>query len=179
MKTLKTERLILRKFCENDINDFYEYAQNPNVGPNAGWKPHEKIEDTFAILKDFIEKDEVWAIVDKDSGKVIGSMGLHSDKKRDNDKSKMLGYVLDERFWGRGLATEAAREVIRYAFEDLKLDLISVYHYPFNDRSKRVIEKCGFKYEGILRRSSTIYDGSIYDDVCYSLTHQDYRGNLG
>lgn len=174
MNTLVTDRLILRKFCEDDLEDFYEYAKNPNVGPNAGWKPHEKIEDTVAILKRFIEQDEVWAIVDKGTGKVIGSMGLHTDKKRDNDKVKMLGYVLSEDYWGRGLTTEAAEEVIRYAFEELKLDLISIYHYPVNTRSKRVIEKCGFKYEGTLRLSSTIYNDSVYDDVCYSMTRQEY-----
>lgn len=179
MKTLVTDRLILRKFCEGDLEDFYEYAKNPNVGPNAGWKPHEKIEDTAAILKSFIEKEEVWAIVYKSTGKVIGSMGLHKDNKRDNENVKMLGYVLSEAYRGRGLTTEAAKEVIRFAFEELGLDLISIFHYPFNKRSKRVIEKCGFKYEGTLRLTSTIYDGSVYDDVCYSMTRQEFLGIKG
>jgi len=174
MKTLNTERLILRKFCEDDLEDFYEYAKNQNIGPNAGWKPHESKESTAAILKSFIDKDEVWAIVDKVTRKVIGSMGLHTDKKRDNERVKMLGYVLSEDYWGRGLTTEAAKEAIRFAFEELGLDLISIFHYPFNERSKRVIEKCGFKYEGTLRLSSTIYNDSVYDDVCYSMTRQEF-----
>jgi ribosomal-protein-alanine N-acetyltransferase len=108
-------------------------------------------------------------------GKVIGSIGLHIDRKRNNDNVRMLGYVLSEDYWGKGLMTEAAREVIRYAFEDMGLDLISVYHYPSNIRSKRVIEKCGFQYEGTLKRASVIFNGNIYDDVCYSLTREDYR----
>jgi ribosomal-protein-alanine N-acetyltransferase len=175
MKTLVTERLILRKFCEDDLNDFFEYCRNPNVGPNAGWKPHGSIEESLAILKEMIEKDEVWAIVDKSTNKVIGSMGLHDDKKRDSKRVKMLGYVLSEEYWGRGLTTEAAKEVIRFAFEELELELVSVYHYPFNARSKRVIEKCGFTYEGTLRYASTIYDGRVYDDACYSITRQEYN----
>jgi len=59
-------------------------------------------------------------------------------------------------------------------FEEEELDIISCYHYPFNIRSKRVIEKCGFKYEGTLRLASKIYDGSIYDNACYSITKEDY-----
>ncbi|MGI6561106.1 MAG: GNAT family N-acetyltransferase [Clostridia bacterium] len=175
MKTLITERLILRKFRESDLDDFYEYAKNPRVGPNAGWRPHESKEVSFDILKMFIENNDVWAITDKNTGKVIGSIGLHIDRKRNNDNVRMLGYVLSEDYWGKGLMTEAAREVIRYAFEDMGLDLISVYHYPSNIRSKRVIEKCGFQYEGTLKRASVIFNGNIYDDVCYSLTREDYR----
>lgn len=178
MKTLTTERLILRGFREEDLDDFYGYAKNPNIGPNAGWKPHESKEESLEILRHFIEKKEVWAIVDKDTDKVIGSIGLHNDERRNNSKVKMLGYVLDEAYWGKGLMTEAAKRVIKYAFEDLDLDLVSVYHFPFNIGSKRVIQKCGFHYEGTLRLASTIYDGSIYDNACYSLTKEEYWRNL-
>lgn len=52
----------------------------------------------------------------------------------------MIGYVLSEDYWGKGLMTEAVKEVIRYLFEEVKLDIITIYHYPFNVRSKRVIE---------------------------------------
>jgi len=174
MVTLETERLILRQWRKDDLDDFYEYAKNPNIGPNAGWEPHKDKSISMKILDSFIEKDEVWAIVDKNSSKVIGSFGLHNDGKRNNCKAKMIGYVLDENYWGKGLITEATKKVINYAFEELDLDLISVYHYPFNQQSKRVIEKCGFKYEGTLRLASSIYNGSIYDDVCYSITRQDH-----
>lgn len=167
--------MILRKFREEDLDDFYEYAKNPNVGPNAGWKPHEGKEESQRILEDFIKKGEVWAIVYKDTNKVIGSVGLHDDSMRYNKKIKMLGYVLDEPYWDKGLMTEAAKEVIQYAFKEMDLNLVSVYHYPFNIGSKRVIEKCGFYYEGTLRSASTIYDGSVYDSVCYSLTKQEYE----
>lgn len=86
----------------------------------------------------------------------------------------MIGYALSEAYWGKGYATEAVKKVIQYGFEELGLEIISVYHYPHNKRSQRVIEKCGFKYEGTLRKSSVLYDGSIYDDVCYSITKEEY-----
>jgi putative acetyltransferase len=174
MKTLTTDRLTLRQFKESDLDDFYEYAKNPNVGPNAGWPPHTDKTTSLDILRSFIEQDDVWAIIDNGSQKVIGSLGLHPDKKRGNDKTRMIGFVLAEEFWGQGLMTEAVKRALRHAFEELELDLVSVYHYPFNRRSKRVIEKCGFRYEGTLRLSSLIFNGSVYDDVCYSMTKDDY-----
>lgn len=174
MKTLETNRLILRSFVEEDLDDLFEYAQSPNVGPNAGWPPHKTKEDSLKILKMFIEQDEVWAIVEKKSNKVIGSYGLHSDTKRNNDKSKMIGYVLSDKFWGNGYVPEATKRVLEYAFDELDLNIISVYHFPFNERSKRVIEKSGFKFEGVLRLASTLPNGEIVDHVCYSMTKEEF-----
>ena len=174
MPVLESERLIIRRFRKEDLDDFYEYSRNPNVGPNAGWKPHSSKQESREILRHFINNPSVWALVDKSTNKVIGSIGLHEDRKRDHQNAKMLGYVLAEPYWGKGLMTEAAKRMIKYAFEELRIDLLSVYHYPHNQRSKRVIEKCGFHYEGTLRQASTIYNGNIYDDVCYSLTKEEY-----
>ena len=174
MKTLETNRMILRAWKIDDLDDFYEYAQNAKVGPNAGWEPHKNKEISLKILQSFIEKDEVRAIVYKENDKVIGSLGVHCDEKRNGVNAKMIGYVLSENYWDKGLMSEAVKQVVKYLFEEEKHDVISCYHYPFNIRSKRVIEKCGFKYEGILRLSSKIFDGSVYDDVCYSITKEDY-----
>ncbi len=174
MDTLETERLILRKFYISDVDDVYKYAISPNVGPDAGWEPHKDKEETMAVILEFISSKEVWAIVKKESNKVIGSIGLHKDVKREMENAKMIGYVLAEDYWGKGYATEAARRVIQYAFEELGLDLISVYHFPHNKRSKRVIEKCGFKYEGTLRNATVLYNGNVYDELCYSLTREEY-----
>ncbi len=174
MKTLETDRLILRSFMLDDLDDFFEYAKNPNIGPNAGWQPHSKKEDTLKILQSFINKDEVWAIVYKENKKVIGSLGIHADTKRNNSKARQMGYVISEDYWGKGLMTEACKCAIKYVFEDINLDLLSIYHYPFNNKSKRVIEKCGFKYEGTFRKASTVYTGEVFDDVCYSILKEEY-----
>lgn len=174
MKAFETERLILRPWSLDDIDDFFEYAKSPNVGPNAGWQPHDNKETSMKILQLFIEKDEVWAIEYKENGKVIGSLGAHADERRNGVNGKMIGYVLSEDYWGKGLVTEAVKEVIKCLFEEEKYDILSCYHYPFNVRSKRVIEKCGFKYEGTLRSASKIFDGSVYDDVCYSIVKEEY-----
>lgn len=175
MKELESERLILRSWTLEDLDDFYEYAKNDNVGPNAGWKPHESKEESEKILKSFIKNNEVWAIEYKENKKVIGSIGLHKDEMRMGIKAKMLGYVLSKDYWGEGLMTEAAKEVIKYGFEKEELDLISVRHFRFNDRSKRVIEKCGFKYEGTLRKGRKLFNDEVVDLVLYSILKEEYR----
>lgn len=174
MKILETNRLILRPWKMTDLEDFYEYAKNPSVGPNAGWKPHTDKDMSGKVLKSFIEKEEVLAIVYKENNKVIGSVGNHSDGKRDFDGARMIGYVLSEDYWGKGFMSEAVKRVITYLFEEENYELLSCYHYSFNNRSKRVIEKCGFKYEGTFRMASKRYDGRVCDDVCYSITKDEY-----
>ena len=76
LDTIETERLILREFTFDDVTDLYEYASNPNVGPNAGWTPHKNICESEAVLNMFMRNDDVWAIVYKRNNKVIGSFGL-------------------------------------------------------------------------------------------------------
>lgn len=174
MKTLETERLILRSFQETDLNDFYEYAKNPHIGPNAGWPPHESIKGSKQILNMFMEEDDVWALVYRDNNKVIGSIGLHKDRLRSTEDIKMLGYVLSEEYWGRGLVAEASKAAIAYAFEELGVQLVTVHHYPYNLQSRRVIEKCGFVYEGTLRHATKLYDGRTYDLMCYSLNKEEW-----
>lgn len=165
-----TERLCLRNLSIEDIPDIYAYSKEPNVGPNAGWKPHESFEETTEIAKEvFLEKQTVWGITIKGEDRVIGTIGLIEDSKRENDRVRMLGYAISEAYWGRGIMTEAAKAVIEYGFKYMDLDLISAYCYPFNERSKKVLRKCGFEYEGILRQAEKLYDGHIYDVICYSL----------
>lgn len=174
MVLLETPRLILRGWRLEDVDDFFEYAKDPEIGPNAGWPPHENKNISLKILKNFIEKQEIWAIVYKNNRKVIGSLGVHRDEKRDDPNVRMIGYVLSREYWGRGLMPEATDKVLQYLFTFKKLDLVSCYHYPFNLRSKRVIEKSGFKFEGILRNASRLYNGQVYDNYCYSITREEY-----
>ena len=178
MLYFETERLIIRPWQMDDLDAFFQLEQNPNVGPNAGWKPILDRAESAEILKGFTEKpDELCAITLKSSGRAIGSLGLHTDDKRAPELqtvTRMLGYVLDEPYWGQGYMTEAARGALRFAFDRMALELVSVYHFPFNDRSRRVIEKCGFRYEGTLRRSTLRFDGAVLDDVLYSMTRDEF-----
>lgn len=177
MKTMQTRRLLLRPWHMGDLEDFHEYAKDPEIGPNAGWKPHGSIEESREILKNFVGNGEVNAVVLKETGKVVGSLGLHQDRlfRGGEGARREVGYVLSRSCWGKGLMTEAVRRAERYAFEEMGLDLLSVAHFPFNARSRRVIEKCGFRYEKTLRGSYTDYRGVKLDEVCYLLTREGYE----
>lgn len=174
MKTIETERLILRDWQIEDLDDLYEYAKNPNVGPMSGWEPHSSKEMSLNILKHYIEKDERWAIELKDNRKVIGSIKLCADENRGKYKAKYISFVLSFDYWGKGYATEAVKRVVAYVFEEMDIDLLSAFHFPHNNRSKRVIEKCGFQYEITIKQGKKIYDGQVFDTVCYSILKPDY-----
>lgn len=174
MQTLFSERLILRSFTERDADDLYRYAADPAVGPRAGWKPHVNREESLAIIRMFQLEDNVWAIEQKSDGRVVGSLGLHADKWRNLLDARMFGYVLSPDCWGRGYMTEAVRRAMEHGFLDLDLRLLSVSHYTFNDRSRRVIEKCGFVYEGTLRQTFLRYDGEVFDEAVYSITKDEW-----
>ena len=174
MKTLETDRLILRMWRPEDVDDFYEYAKHPEVGLNGGWPPHTSRDISAEVIQYFIETNDIWAIVWKETDKVIGSVGLHADNKRPNISVRELGFVVSADYWDRGIATEAAQRAIAHAFEDMELDLVSTYHKSFNARARRVVEKCGFTCEGMLRQASKRYDGLIFDAVCYSILRSEY-----
>lgn len=149
--TLETERLILRPFAQSDLHDLYEYASVPGVGEMAGWKHHESIEETEGILDDFIKNDKTFAIVLKESSRVIGSIGVEKYKMEsrltefNGYYGRELGFVLSKNYWGRGIMTEAVRAVIDYLFNTLDLDFLTCGHFDSNIQSKRVQEKCGFR----------------------------------
>lgn len=174
MRALETERLILRQWKIEDASDMYAYSKNPNVGPNAGWKPHESKDESVEIIERFIEEDETWAIVNKENNRVIGSIGLHKDRNRNTEKVRALGYVLSQEYWGQGIMVEAVKRVMQYAFDEENLKLLSSYHFAFNTRSKRVLEKCGFTFEGVMRYAVSIYNGIECDEFCYSITRKEY-----
>lgn len=150
MKTLETERLILRNWKLSDSKDLFEYAKSELVGPNAGWQPHKNEDESIKIIEKFINDDDVYAIELKSENKVIGSVGIHKrfpDDKLKEPNQREIGYVLSPKYWGNGYVPEAVKKVIDYCFEDMKLDIIWCGHFDFNDKSKRVIEKCGFEYK--------------------------------
>ena len=149
--TIETERLLLRPFCQDDLQDFYEYASAEGIGEMAGWKHHESIEESQKILDMFIEEDKTFAIVFKESGKVIGSLGIEKYGAEEaltefhNYRGRKIGYVLSKDYWGKGLMPEAVNAVVDYLFNDLDLDFLLCGYYDFNIQSKRVQEKCGFR----------------------------------
>ena len=145
---IETERLILRPFREDDLDDFFAYASVEGVGEAAGWPHHTSREVSKMVLASFLAEKDVLAVVLKETGQVVGSLGLHKTTLPavKDMTAKEFGYVLAKDLWGKGLIPEAVRAVIPYAFDTLGCEALTCGHFDFNDRSRRVIEKCGFRY---------------------------------
>ena len=143
---LETERLILRPWRESDAEDLYTYASDPDIGPPAGWPPHTSVENSREIIRTVLSAPETYAVCLKENGKPIGSIGFHRNDLAEADDEYELGYWIGKPYWGQGLIPEASRELLRYAFEDLGMNLIWCGYYDGNEKSRRVQEKLGFVF---------------------------------
>ena len=147
---LMTQRLILRRWDEADAEDLYRYASDADVGPIAGWPPHRSIDESRAVIRDVLNGREAYAICLKEDGRAIGAIELklngHTDLTDRDDECEM-GYWLGKPFWGRGIVPEAVTEMLRRAFEDIGMQKVWVGYYEGNSKSKRVQEKCRFRFQ--------------------------------
>ena len=174
--TLKTDRLTLRPWRQEDLDDFYEYARVDGVGQMAGWLPHESKEVTQTVLDSFITHKKTFAL--ECNGKVIGSLGIESYKEDefpelDALSGRSIGYVLSKDYWGRGLMPEAVKAVQKYLFEEAGLDFLVISHYVWNGQSRQVIQKCGFHYLKTITLN-TRYD-TTEDTLVYLLRKEDWE----
>lgn len=154
---LETKRLILRPWKEEDAEELYRYASSPNVGPAAGWPVHTSVENSREIIRGVLSAPETYAVVLKDVGHPVGSVGLKMGEATSFDISEReaeVGYWVGEPFWGQGIIPEAVEELLRYGFEGLHLDAIWCGWYDGNAKSARVQEKLGFTYQ---RTNENVY----------------------
>ncbi len=160
----KTDRLLLRPWVESDARCLYHFAKNPNIGPIAGWPPHESVEYSLNIIKTIFSKKETYAVVLNDIP--IGCVGLlfHPDTNHWwGEGACELGYWIGEEYWGRGYATEGSKTLINHAFNDLDVKTIYATYKHNNFHSKRVLEKLGFKYYSELKNID--YLGNSFSEI--------------
>ncbi len=147
---METERLILRIWNESDAEDLFEYAKDADVGPIAGWPPHKNIEESLFVIKNVLNGKEAYAICLKKDNKAIGAIELklngHTDLTESDDECEM-GFWLGKPFWRQGIMSEAVKEMLRHAFEDCNMQKVWIGYYEGNEKSKRLQEKCGFKFQ--------------------------------
>lgn len=145
-KKIITDRIILRNFKKEDLQDLYEYCSQEGVGEAAGWPHHKTLEESATVLNGFMKNEHQYAIVYKEDNKVIGHIGVHEDSEDGRLDTKELGYVLNKNYWKRGIMTEVIYAILDYLFSN---DICYVYACCFkhNEASKRLIEKCGFDFE--------------------------------
>lgn len=169
---LETERLFLRPVTLANAEDMYEYASDDETTKYV-FETHTSLEDTKENLaKYFLSKPlGNYGIVLRVNQKMIGTIDLRVNE--DHRKAEM-GYTLNKAYWGQGYMTEAAGELIRLAFEKLKLNRVEAIHDSRNPASGRVMAKIGMTKEAVLR-DAVILKGDVATNVVYGITKEDYN----
>jgi RimJ/RimL family protein N-acetyltransferase len=164
--TLETEHLILRAFNLEDASEFERLIAPKEVTDGTLSFPH-PVPKGWGIerinrMTERLESGEhiEFAIVARETGDLIGGIGLSITARH---KRGHLGYWLGTDYWGKGYATEAAREVLNYGFRTFELHRIEAGHYPRNPASGRVLEKIGMQREGLMR--GDLLKGDVFEDT--------------
>lgn len=146
---IETERLLLRPWQPEDAEDMYELARDPEIGAGCGFNAHKSIEESRDIVQMFMRSHATFAVVPKDLDRVVGAAALKLSDECSLGSSEDecdVGYWIGKPFWGNGYAPEAVLTLLRLAFEELHLKRVWAGYFDGNEKSKRVLEKCGFVY---------------------------------
>ena len=175
---METQRLILRPWTENDAESLYNYAKDPAIVLIAGWPPHTSVENSREIIRDILSAPETYAVVLKETNEPIGSVGImfadgvHSAEMQDGDAE--IGYWIGVPYWGQGLIPEAVQRLLKRCFVELDVKRVWCGHYDGNIKSRRVMEKCGFKFHHT-EEGKTSPLGDIRTEHFTLLTREDWK----
>lgn len=178
LPTLAAERVALRSLDDDDVPDLFAVFSDAEVMRYWSSPPLKSIADATALLKEIHEGYRgrhlfQWGISRATDGRVIGTCTLfHLDRRHRRGE---IGFALGRRHWGKGLATEALRTLIVFAFERLDLHRLEADADPRNDRSLLLLERQGFQREGYLRERYHM-EGEVQDAVLLGLLRSDWTG---
>ena len=172
LPVLETERLVLRKVEAGDIEDIFRYTNDPVFYETMGRPSPFSAERTRAWVESFVDKPGIWVMVRKADDMVIGDCGfcqVHEQAGRGE-----VSYALGQAYWNRGYATEAAKRVIQFGFEELGFNRIQAICNVANAASERVLQKAGLQYEGTLRHYIH-HEGIPLDMKMYAVLKEDFE----
>ena len=116
----------------------------------ANLMPYPNRSEALQLLNLYIRSDEFWAIALKSTGQVLGQLKIYPDNNRgkysQRNTAKFINYALAEKHWGNGYMTEALKAAVEFAFTEMNTEILTAFHFPENTASRRVLEKCGFRY---------------------------------
>ncbi|MGB7340156.1 MAG: GNAT family N-acetyltransferase [Phototrophicaceae bacterium] len=172
--TLETQRLLLRPLNHNDLDDLYEYAQDPAVYQPGMWQPYDSKEQARQHLDELLASYNHglmwWAIEHKADQKMIGRCELsHIDR---DDHHAEIGYALHQNYWRKGIMIEALQQIMTYAFNTMNLNRLHAKTLITNTASQKLLIKAGFQQEGHLRQHSQV-KGYPEDVYIYGLLRSD------
>lgn len=175
---IETPRLILRKFEKEDIlNVFKNITSDDRVSQFMSWETHKNIETTEKLVNFWLSQYEKesyyrWAIILKETKEPIGVVTVvNIDERAENLE---IGYYMGSLWWNGGLTTEAVKSVIQFLFKEVKVRRVEACASVINKSSCKVLEKCGFIFEGIKRKARWDNNG-ISDLAFYSIIDDEYN----
>ncbi len=170
---IELAQCVLRSFKMEDAPALAEGANNRKIWLNLRDRmshPY-SLADAETYLNRVTKDENARVACIEIDGKAAGGIGLHPGEDV-HRRTAELGYWLAESYWGRGIATAAARAFVEYGFANIPLDRIYASAYAHNSASVRVLEKCGFQFEGRMRRN-VIKDGVVLDSLLYARVRDD------
>ena len=176
---VNTERLQMRRFLLSDVDSAYRnWASDPDVQLNYGEPVYETREKVSELLDQYIGKYNDpyyyrWAIIEKSSGECIGQIAYFLVDP-DNEFAE-IEYCIGTSYQGKGYATEACKAVIRYGFDHIGLHKVQICCRTTNQKSRKVIEKCGLTYEGTLRDYFKMGENRFEGRMYYSILRDEWQ----
>jgi|WetSurMetagenome_2_1015567.scaffolds.fasta_scaffold68251_4 [ribosomal protein S5]-alanine N-acetyltransferase len=145
--------LKLVKYSEKHIKELIEHLNNKNITDWLFILPNpyteEEAKKWLNFCKESEKKKDNYLFAIEVNGNFVGGIGLHKKMEHCFD----VGYWIAEKYWGKNYATEALKAVTDLALNELKIDRVQAYVFDGNIASEKVLEKCGYEYEGYLRKS--------------------------
>ncbi len=176
-KTIKTARLVLRPFRQEDaVPMFRNWANDPRVTRFLTWAPHTSVDVSMNIVKDWCalyQSPSYYQWVIEFEGQPVGSISVV--RQSDADERAEVGYCIGYDFWGRGITTEAVMGVTDFLFSEVGVHRVEIHHATDNPASGRVAEKCGFLPEGILRGRSKTGTGEFKDICVWGMLREEWE----
>jgi len=163
----------LRQWTLNDLDSVAKHSNNPKIIQNMSDGFPSSIEKWKAFLEFVTNTNEILYFAIDINGEAVGSIGI-SPQKDYMQKNAELGYWLSEEYWGKGIITQAIREIVMLAFK--KFDIVRIYATPFekNYASHRALEKAGFKVEA--RFSKIVFkNGEMLDELVYAIRKENIK----
>ncbi|MEP0827818.1 MAG: GNAT family N-acetyltransferase [bacterium] len=177
MLKLEGNNIYLRPVRPSDAESIYRYARHREISRYTYVPYPYRLEDSYAFLKSLRRwrkkgTSEVFGIIDKSSHRLLGLIGMHRIDRV--NRRVEIGYWLGKEHWGKGFTSDAVRLVVRYAFKDMKLQKVVARVWHPNIASAKLLQKCGFKLEGRLRRQ-TFRNNRWYDELMFGILKQEFK----
>ncbi|UCC16861.1 MAG: GNAT family N-acetyltransferase [Dehalococcoidales bacterium] len=180
---LETDRLVLRELTDEDTDVMFPHYSDEEVWTYLDTYPVEDPKEILEVINwgKYMLNNEtgiLWGLFSKEDGSFIGEMN-YAGRRDATIEGKIhraeIGYNMVRKCWGKGLAAEALREIIRYIFETTEIYRLEAIIDPANTRSRNLASRLGFQEEGTLR-DYILWDGKYRDMVMYSLLKKEWQG---